>query len=90
MAIDYTLTPYPVVDLLSWHAGKALDLSPKFQRNPVWKIAARSQFVDTLLRGLPVPPTVSNASGPSLTSLTAVSKSVQISIPLGPAGPSKA
>ena len=36
--------------------GNALSLTPKFQRRGVWKPAARSFFVDSLLRGLPVPP----------------------------------
>lgn len=31
-------------------------LSPRFQRRDVWKPAARSYFIDTLLRGYPVPP----------------------------------
>lgn len=31
-------------------------LSPKFQRRGVWTTAARSYFVDTILRGYPVPP----------------------------------
>jgi hypothetical protein len=33
-----------------------LSLSPKFQRREVWKIGARSFLVDSLLRGMPVPP----------------------------------
>jgi hypothetical protein len=40
---------------LDWATTKALVLSPKFQRRGVWKPAARSFFIDTLLREMPVP-----------------------------------
>jgi hypothetical protein len=32
-----------------------LEISPKFQRRPVWRTPARSFFIDTLLRGMTVP-----------------------------------
>jgi hypothetical protein len=56
MPVSFTVNQYPIVDLLTWHSSGSLDLSPKFQRNPVWKLAARGQLIDTLLKGYPVPP----------------------------------
>lgn len=47
---------YTPADFLEWRESKALDLSPKFQRRSVWKSAAKSYFIDTLLRQMPVPP----------------------------------
>jgi hypothetical protein len=41
---------------MEWKAADTLSLTPKFQRRPVWKPAARSFLIDTLLRGMPVPP----------------------------------
>ncbi|MGV9249453.1 DUF262 domain-containing protein [Streptomyces sp. NPDC003710] len=32
-----------------------LELSPPFQRNPVWQISQKSYLIDTILRGYPVP-----------------------------------
>lgn len=49
-------TNYTALDLLLWHEEGSLRLSPKFQRRSVWRPAARSYFIDTLLRGFPVPP----------------------------------
>jgi hypothetical protein len=46
---------YQTLDLLAWHQSGQLVLSPKFQRRMVWGPAARSYFIDTLLRGFPVP-----------------------------------
>ena len=47
---------YTPLDFSQWHAGNSLTLSPKFQRRGVWKPAARSFFVDSLLKEMPVPP----------------------------------
>jgi len=47
---------YTPLDFAQWKAGNSLSLSPKFQRRGVWKPTARSFFVDSLLRGMPVPP----------------------------------
>lgn len=43
------------VDFLFWQQDGSLELSPKFQRRPIWKDAAKAYFIDTLLRGFPVP-----------------------------------
>jgi hypothetical protein len=47
---------YTALDFAQWKAGDSLVLSPKFQRHDVWKPAARSFFIDSLLRRMPVPP----------------------------------
>ena len=49
-------TNFTALDLLAWHEEGSLELSPKFQRRGVWKPAAKGFFLDTLLRGYPVPP----------------------------------
>lgn len=56
MALEPTMTVYVALDLLTWKEQGALVLSPKFQRRGVWSTAARSYFIDTILRGYPVPP----------------------------------
>lgn len=55
---DFTTqkTVYTPEDFTLWTAQKMLVLTPKFQRRPVWKPIARSFFIDTLLRGMTVPP----------------------------------
>lgn len=56
MTIAPTPTTHVTVDLLAWHESGALELSPKFQRRPVWKPASKGYFIDSLLRGYPIPP----------------------------------
>jgi len=52
---DIKKTQYRVSDFLSWQRAGTLNLSPSFQRRPVWKPEAKSYFIDTIARGLPVP-----------------------------------
>jgi hypothetical protein len=47
---------YTPTDFLQWRDAQSLVLTPKFQRRGVWKPAARSYFIDTSLREMPVPP----------------------------------
>lgn len=47
---------YSPSDFLAWREHKTLVITPKFQRRGVWQTPARSFFIDTLLRGMPVPP----------------------------------
>lgn len=56
MNISPTATTHVVLDLVAWHESNSLELSPKFQRRPVWKAVSKSYFIDSLLRGFPVPP----------------------------------
>jgi hypothetical protein len=46
---------FTVSDLYNWYKAKELFLQPKFQRRKVWKPAARSYLMDTIIRGLPIP-----------------------------------
>src|SRR5438067_2182870 len=52
---DIQKTQFKVSDFLGWQRDGSLVLSPSFQRRPVWKPAAKSYFLDTVLRGLPAP-----------------------------------
>ena len=47
---------YPISDLYGWIKNKELTLAPEFQRADTWTTSARSFFIDTLLRDLPIPP----------------------------------
>ena len=49
------INSYPVSKLLEWHKEGSLKLRPDFQRRPNWPQRAKIYFVDTLLRGYPVP-----------------------------------
>lgn len=44
---------YSVRDFQDWDKRGQLDLSPRFQRRPVWPKKYQSYFLDTLIRGLP-------------------------------------
>jgi predicted RNA-binding protein associated with RNAse of E/G family len=56
MANLFDSTPYPINDFREWYDRKQLILSPKFQRRRVWQDKAKSYLIDTILRGLPIPP----------------------------------
>jgi len=47
---------YTPNDFVLWQKNDILVITPKFQRRSVWKTPARSLFIDTLLRGMTVPP----------------------------------
>jgi hypothetical protein len=47
---------YTPNDLISFRESGSLELTARFQRREVWKTPAKSFFIDTLLRGYPVPP----------------------------------
>ncbi len=46
---------FSINDILSWKDNGELVLSPKYQRNKVWNLNAKSYLIDTLLRGYPIP-----------------------------------
>lgn len=46
---------YNINDFLNWYERDELDISPKYQRNPVWNMKAKSYLIDTIIRGLPIP-----------------------------------
>ena len=45
-----------ISDLIQWHSKGELQLSPKYQRNSVWNETAKAYLIDTIVRGLPIPP----------------------------------
>lgn len=45
-----------VSDLIQWNEKQELELSPKYQRNNVWNEKAKAYLIDTIVRGLPIPP----------------------------------
>lgn len=47
---------FQISDILQWHEKGELELSPKYQRNSVWNEKAKSYLIDTIVRGLPIPP----------------------------------
>ena len=47
---------YPVSDLYQWIKSNSLILAPEFQRGNIWSTGAKSYFIDSILRDLPVPP----------------------------------
>lgn len=54
-ALKTTKTVYAVSQFLDWQRGGTLNLSPIFQRRPVWKRPAKSLLIDSVLRGYPIP-----------------------------------
>lgn len=46
---------FSINDILSWKDNGELFLSPKYQRNKVWNLNAKSYLIDTILRGYPIP-----------------------------------
>lgn len=67
--LDIKKTLYRISDFLSWQKSKSLNLSPNFQRRPVWKKGAKSFLIDTMVRGLPIPIVFLREQKSDLTSL---------------------
>ena len=42
-------------DILRMYQKKQLDIKPDFQRNEVWSLAAKTRFIDSLTKQLPIP-----------------------------------
>lgn len=45
-----------ISDIIQWYQKREIELSPKYQRNSVWNDDAKSYLIDTIIRGLPIPP----------------------------------
>ena len=56
MSSSLNRNEYKISEFLAWREAKGLNLSPNFQRRPVWKKGAKSYLIDTILRGMPMPP----------------------------------
>lgn len=54
-SLDVTRTTYRIADFLSWQRGGNLSLRPPFQRNSIWSAKSKSFFLDSIVRGFPVP-----------------------------------
>lgn len=52
----HDVVSYAVSDFIAWEQRNELNLSPSYQRNPVWNEKAKSYLIDTILRGLVIPP----------------------------------
>ncbi|WP_284877309.1 DUF262 domain-containing protein [Brevundimonas sp. MEB006b] len=48
-------TEFTVAQYIGWMRSGELELNPNFQRRSVWKPPAKSYFIDTVVRGLPIP-----------------------------------
>lgn len=53
--IQATRSVFTTSQFLNWQRSGTLVLNPIFQRRPVWKAPAKSQFIDSVVRGYPVP-----------------------------------
>lgn len=53
---DITRTIYRVKDFFDWQKSNKLEMSPSFQRRPVWKPSAKSFLIDSIVRNYPIPP----------------------------------
>lgn len=45
-----------ISDLIQWNENREIELSPRYQRNIVWNDKAKAYLIDTIVRGLPIPP----------------------------------
>lgn len=53
--IKPTKTVFTIANFLDWQRTGSLQLKPTFQRREVWSSKAKSLFIDSVVRGLPVP-----------------------------------
>ncbi|MGO9246494.1 MAG: DUF262 domain-containing protein [Verrucomicrobiia bacterium] len=42
-------------DLVRMHKQGTLEIQPEFQRHVVWKVPSQTRFIDSLIKGLPIP-----------------------------------
>ncbi len=54
-ALEVEKTAYSVVDFLEWQRQGTLNLKPTYQRRHVWTPRVKSLFIDSLLKGYPIP-----------------------------------
>ncbi|MEP7164567.1 MAG: DUF262 domain-containing protein [Ferruginibacter sp.] len=54
--MDFITQPFKINDVLGWYERKELTLSPKFQRRAVWKPKGKSNLIDSIIKGFPLPP----------------------------------
>lgn len=56
MSVISEISPYAVSDFLEWKREGRLEIAPKFQRRTVWTEKAQSYLIDSIVRGMPIPP----------------------------------
>lgn len=54
-SMHVTKTVFRVSDFLAWQRHKSLDLRPPFQRGSVWNPRSKSMFMDSIIKGFPIP-----------------------------------
>ena len=52
----FRIQTYPISDFVGWKARGELIISPSFQRRLVWSQRGKSYLIDTIVRGMPIPP----------------------------------
>ena len=67
--IDIFRGEYKISDFITWTKQNSLNLSPDFQRRPVWKLGAKSYLIDTIVRGYPIPIIFLREKRPNLKTL---------------------
>jgi hypothetical protein len=55
VALERSLHNYSIADFLELRAAGRLKINEDFQRRGVWKVPARVYFIDSILRGMPIP-----------------------------------
>ena len=53
--MNFDLEIWKISDLVKVHEENRLDLSPPYQRNPVWTAKAQQKLLESILRGKPIP-----------------------------------
>lgn len=56
MPIKPDRAAYTALDFRDWRDAGKLILAPDFQRRSVWTLPKKSYLIDTVIRGLPIPP----------------------------------
>lgn len=52
----FRIQTYPISDFVGWQDRGELIISPSFQRRRVWTHRGKSYLIDTIVRGMPIPP----------------------------------
>jgi len=53
--MQYQTESWPVSKLLDWYEASRLKVNPEYQRGRAWSGPQQKQFIDSILRGYPVP-----------------------------------
>ena len=56
MQKKFTAKIVQISDIVEWYSKGEINYSPKYQRNSVWNDNAKSYLIDTIIRGMPIPP----------------------------------